>query len=552
MSTQRPVKVEKNSVLVGNRNRLNLIEGANVTLTVVDDPTDNEIEVTIAASAGTALIDPESYIMWRDGATYYCRNGATSAVTSNANFVTLINATIAGANAGDSIHIKPGTYIVATSIVGASGVSIIGEDYPLFDARTMAASDTIIEYIGSLSAAYNLNANAAAQDATITMANTGAIAGGDWVYLQSAAIWKGNDKNMLQGEIFRAGVVVANTSITLPTDSGIIDAYTTANTAHVHRISPMIDVTISGIKFLGETGDNLLGVLFELCVNCHIYNCRFDTVQWEAVDFYNSVGGSAHDNTMYRCNRAGFGYGVVLNNCCQGIRVYSNFMDECRHGVAIGGFTAPGIPRSIDITDNHITNGYDDSAIDCHSVGENIVIKGNVINHANYGIATRFHSGVIANNVIIGCFVDGIQHVGSDETLGSGVVISGNKVDHCDKGIQVDDAPYVSITGNVVSYCRFQGIDINNSPNGSLTGNVIHNNSQHTNNTYDGIDLDTDSNGWVISGNRVYSNAANRQRYGLNNAGDNNLIIGNHLTDGGATGALNDTGAGTTNAHNVV
>ena len=50
-STGRP-SVRKNSGAsdVGKRPRLNFIEGANVTLTVTDDPVDDEIDITIAAS----------------------------------------------------------------------------------------------------------------------------------------------------------------------------------------------------------------------------------------------------------------------------------------------------------------------------------------------------------------------------------------------------------------------------------------------------------------------------------------------------------------------
>lgn len=45
--------ISKNSgAIVGTRAGLNLIEGANITLTVVDDPIDNEVDITIAASGG--------------------------------------------------------------------------------------------------------------------------------------------------------------------------------------------------------------------------------------------------------------------------------------------------------------------------------------------------------------------------------------------------------------------------------------------------------------------------------------------------------------------
>lgn len=49
---KRDVRIAKAGVDVGTRNRLNLIEGANVTLTVADDAGNDEVDVTIAASAG--------------------------------------------------------------------------------------------------------------------------------------------------------------------------------------------------------------------------------------------------------------------------------------------------------------------------------------------------------------------------------------------------------------------------------------------------------------------------------------------------------------------
>ena len=47
------VKVRKNSAgTVFVRPEINFIEGSNITLTIADDPTDNEIDVTITGSAG--------------------------------------------------------------------------------------------------------------------------------------------------------------------------------------------------------------------------------------------------------------------------------------------------------------------------------------------------------------------------------------------------------------------------------------------------------------------------------------------------------------------
>lgn len=48
------IDVKKAGTLVGTRPAINLIEGSNVTLTVADDSAGNEVDVTIAASGGSA------------------------------------------------------------------------------------------------------------------------------------------------------------------------------------------------------------------------------------------------------------------------------------------------------------------------------------------------------------------------------------------------------------------------------------------------------------------------------------------------------------------
>lgn len=59
LADAQPITVRKNSgANVGTRSRLNLIEGANVTLTVADDGSDGEVDVTIAAASGG--VTPES------------------------------------------------------------------------------------------------------------------------------------------------------------------------------------------------------------------------------------------------------------------------------------------------------------------------------------------------------------------------------------------------------------------------------------------------------------------------------------------------------------
>ena len=106
------VTVRKNSGAdIGARRRLNYIEGANVTLTIADDPTDQEIDVTVASAVGASASRVFTYLVYESAGTYYAIATATGAVTSNASFSTLMN-TLQG-----HIYLNEGTYSVDASVV---------------------------------------------------------------------------------------------------------------------------------------------------------------------------------------------------------------------------------------------------------------------------------------------------------------------------------------------------------------------------------------------------------------------------------------------------
>jgi len=79
------VKVRKNSGAsdVGARRRLNLIEGTNVTLTVADDPTDEEVDVTIASSGGGSGTDEKVKISAQDITNNYLEPKLTAGPNIN-------------------------------------------------------------------------------------------------------------------------------------------------------------------------------------------------------------------------------------------------------------------------------------------------------------------------------------------------------------------------------------------------------------------------------------------------------------------------------------
>lgn len=69
-----------------------------------------------------------SYVVWKDGSTYYAKNGHTGAVTSNADAATLIQTCINTISTGGIIKLKSGVYNISTTLIfNGRGISLIGD-----------------------------------------------------------------------------------------------------------------------------------------------------------------------------------------------------------------------------------------------------------------------------------------------------------------------------------------------------------------------------------------------------------------------------------------
>lgn len=91
LADAQKVTVRKNTGAdVGTRKRLNLIEGANITLTITDDAGDGEVDITIAAAAGGSMAATAVDIPFTDGDTLRRVTIADAAVTSSSKIVGVI------------------------------------------------------------------------------------------------------------------------------------------------------------------------------------------------------------------------------------------------------------------------------------------------------------------------------------------------------------------------------------------------------------------------------------------------------------------------------
>ena len=142
--------VRKNSGAdVGTRPRVNFIEGSNVTLTVADDGTDDEVDVTIAAaSAGEAntasnVGGEKEVFKAKSGVDLQFRTikaGSGITLTQNVSDITVAASTPSNVSDGDKgdISVSGGTWTIDAGVVTKSKMADIGTDRLL--GRDTAAS----------------------------------------------------------------------------------------------------------------------------------------------------------------------------------------------------------------------------------------------------------------------------------------------------------------------------------------------------------------------------------------------------------------------------
>ena len=124
------VEVAKGGTLVGTRGRINLIEGANVTLTVSDNAGAGRVDVTVAASGGGGggtkpflVAASDSPASWKSAAAYQC-DSTDDQVEINAALLAAVNS-----GKGGKVELAPGTFNISTCILMQGRVRLEGSGW---------------------------------------------------------------------------------------------------------------------------------------------------------------------------------------------------------------------------------------------------------------------------------------------------------------------------------------------------------------------------------------------------------------------------------------
>lgn len=183
-----------------------------------------------------------------------------------------------------------------------------------------------------------------------------------------------------------------------------------------------------------------------------------------------------------------------------------------------------------------------------HIAADDVTVMGNLCqSNTGSGILTGSFVGVaLIGNVCKSNTSDGIR-VAQGETSVIGNLCWANL-----SGIRVTQNKH-TVVGNNCNGNNRHGIWINGASFCTVEGNIVTDNSEETDNTYDGIFLDGDSNENSIIGNTCNTlQPTFDQRYGINiseAACDDNLVALNIL-NGNVSGELNDVGTNTILEHN--
>jgi hypothetical protein len=136
LSDAQKVTIRKNTGSnIGTRPRLNFIEGTNITLTVADDATDNEVDITITAAGGGGFDPTTSSVFYEEFNSVYVSSitGLTNVVFAN--------------NVWDVINVSSSYVVVSSAERG--GVIYFGGDASNKPAIRPAGSNTSLPYVSS-------------------------------------------------------------------------------------------------------------------------------------------------------------------------------------------------------------------------------------------------------------------------------------------------------------------------------------------------------------------------------------------------------------------
>ncbi|MBA7686907.1 hypothetical protein ES703_95367 [subsurface metagenome] len=202
--------------------------------------------------------------------------------------------------------------------------------------------------------------------------------------------------------------------------------------------------------------------------------------------------------------------------------------------------------------ENIITNNFfeniEDYAIEFLGGYRNLIANNTIKNSQNFSsinirvwVSFTPQDNVIVGNVIEDADTYAIEVNGADGTIIENNMCRGTGYESV---IKISNSDGCIIKGNTVLNGRQHGIHLNACDDCIVEGNICKGNDKNNTTTYDGINIDGDSNNNVIIGNRCQDN--DRYEIRIDDAtGDKNLVACNSCIGTDHVGTISDAGTDT-------
>lgn len=349
--------------------------------------------------------------------------------------------------------------------------------------------------------------------------------------------------------------------------------------------TPCLNILVDGCTFTG-TQPRAFGSHSSVASVRHtrirFTNNFVENCQGEAIQLLNYQDVVISGNVFENCYRGVYGLSdgsttcdgfVVTNNVFKNFLTYTSTQARAVYFAGTVGLRA----FRKGVISNNLVQGIGRHGIGA-DYGDHWTISNNIVHTiggagvgTGFGIALWFcQYSAASGNVVEDAYANGIIVNGATQCAvvgntvrravsSSGILVQGSST-HCTvvgnviaegttTGINVNASTYNLIASNDVYLNGTHGIIIDGSSHNNVVNNVCRDNGQTTTNTYDGINIDANSDSNNVQGNLVRTVAAGtRQRYGIrvNNANcDTNVVTNNDVLGGGQTATYSDAGTGT-------
>lgn len=512
---------------------------------------------TIDIKSNPLALRENSYLIFKDGSTYYSVNYLTGAINSNAAFSTVFQAIIDSIASFSptvftKIKIAPGIYDVNTEIdiIDKYNVHVQGAGDQITEIRagpSLGASARIFDTHGSVSGtSKNLTANGIQRAFTVTVSagDSTAFAAGDYVLLRSTKAYWATEAANKQGEIKQITAVDTGTGV-ITFSTPLFDTYNTADTASIIKINFAQNIVFSDLSINKDSGYTGTGEWFHMqFVNSFRLNniTAIDpTGSYDScIRLQSCINGRINAchfimNTNATTNEQ---YGLAILDCSQNITVTNctsrgRFRHPFEAGTNKAGTNQEGLCRAIVFSACTGSDSHE-AIFDTHHMAEGVQFIGCQVlgKRLSYGFQIRSPHTSVNNCYIQGSELDGINL----EDMAIECDISNTTIiDSKSDGISLKSGYAVADTR--ISNCLIKnsvanGIEIQTGVNGTCIKDCTI-----VDNDADGIDL-TNADNCVIEGNIIKNNTG----WGIDfeaSTCTNEILIGNFFS-GNGSGAISD------------